>query len=508
MAETFNLQLLLAVVVVIATFILRPFFGANKVSHEPPSVPATIPVPFIGHVIGLFWQRTAYYTNLSLKWNFPIFSISMFGGKVHVVSSGELMHSLHKLPKSVSFWFMEAKFTTQLGGMSERSSASLTANLHPESRDSSLLIEGLKATQHAMSPQGGVEDMNRAAAKVTKERLDELLSKPESRRNVDLWAWVQHEITVVTTESVYGPANPYRDEKVEVGFWNFADDTIMLLMTSVLPNIIAAKALAGRQTVVEAMDRYFAAGSYKDGSSLVNARYSALKGHIDDEDLARFECVNGIAILANTVPTAFWTIYHVFSDPIVLEEVRRQVTAITTSEMSLEGDVRTIDIRRLKEAPILFSTIQEALRLRATGTGPRMVMEDISVGQEGYQLKKDSVVIIANKALHYDKAMWGETADTYVADRFCGRTPAHAFRGFGGGINLCPGRGFAMVEVAAMVAMLTARFDMVPATSGGWCEPGQDMSNMSLQIAPPRKKVMVDLVRRSDLDDASWRFVV
>lgn len=290
-------------------------------------------------------------------------------------------------------------------------------------------------------------------------------------------------------------------------FRNFADDTITLLMTSYLPNMIAAKALAGREAVVEGMERYFSSGAYKEGSSLVKARYSALKGHIDDEDLARFECVNGIAILANTVPTAFWTLYHVFCDASVLAEVRRQVAAITASDMSPAGSARTIDLRRLKEAPILFSAIQEALRLRATGTGPRMVMEDVSVGHEGFQLKKDSVVIIANQALHHDRAAWGDTAHVFVADRFCGRTPAHAFRGFGGGINLCPGRGFAMLEVAALVAMLAMRFDMVPA-GGGWSEPGQDMSNMSLQIAPPKKEVRVDLVARADAGDASWRFAL
>jgi cytochrome P450 len=276
-------------------------------------------------------------------------------------------------------------------------------------------------------------------------------------------------------------------------------------MTTYLPGVIAKKALAGRKVVVEGFEQYFASGSYAGGSSLVKARYSALKDHIDDEDLARFECVNGIAILANTVPTAFWTIYHIFCDAFVLAEVRRQVTAITTSEMSPAGLVRTIDLRKMKDAPIIFSAIQEALRLRATGTGPRMVMEDTFVGSQQYHLQKDSVVIIANQALHYDKAAWGDTANCFVADRFCGKTPAAAFRGFGGGINMCPGKGFAMMEVAALVAMLAMRFDLVPATEAQWSEPGQDMSNMSLQIAPPKKQVKVDIVPRTDVPTL-WRF--
>jgi cytochrome P450 len=281
----------------------------------------------------------------------------------------------------------------------------------------------------------------------------------------------------------------------------------MLLMTSVLPNIVASKALAGREIVVQAMDQYFACAAYKTGSSLVKARYDALHGQIHDADLARFECVNGIAILANTVPTAFWTIYHIFSDPTTLIEVRKQVEMITTCAMTPHGQVRRIDLRRLKDAPILFSTLQEALRLRATGTGPRSVMADMLVGEEQYLLKKDSVIIIANKALHRDVETWGEAADTFQADRFCGRVPAHAFRGFGGGVNLCPGRGFAMAEVAGLVAMLAMRYDLQPA-EGRWDDPGQDLSNMSLRIAPPSQPVMVNMVQRADLENSIWSFTV
>lgn len=144
----------------------------------------------------------------------------MFGGKVHVVASPELMNSLHRQPKVVSFWFFEAHFTSLLGGMSKRSAGNLAANLEPKSIDPGLLVEGLKRTQHAMSPQGGMTEMNRGAADVTKSRLDDLLKSPsKGGEKVDLWAWTQHEITVATTECVYGPENPYRDPEVESGFW-------------------------------------------------------------------------------------------------------------------------------------------------------------------------------------------------------------------------------------------------------------------------------------------------
>lgn len=142
----------------------------------------------------------------------------MFGGSVYVVSSPELMHALHRLPRVVSFWFIEGKFTAELAGMSQASAEALQANLGATDDGSSLLVEGLKVTQHAVSPQGGLKDLNQRAGEVTRARMDELMGACVTKE-VDLWSWLQHEITVVTTESIYGSENPYQDLKVEAAFW-------------------------------------------------------------------------------------------------------------------------------------------------------------------------------------------------------------------------------------------------------------------------------------------------
>ncbi|PQE08136.1 cytochrome P450 protein [Rutstroemia sp. NJR-2017a BVV2] len=87
------------------------------------------------------------------------------------------------------------------------------------------------------------------------------------------------------------------------------------------------------------------------------ARHSVLSAEMSPEDPAKFKCVNGIAIMTNTVPTAFWTNFHIFSDPKALEEVCKQVTAITSKDELLEtgGLKRRINLGKLKDAPRLFS---------------------------------------------------------------------------------------------------------------------------------------------------------
>jgi len=248
------------------------------------------------------------------------------------------------------------------------------------------------------------------------------------------------------------------------------------------------------------MQNYFAEQSYLEGSSLARARVTMLKNHIPHSDLARFETVNGIGMLANTVPTAFWAIFHIFSDPDLLKKVRSQVEAISSTSES--GSFRTINLKELKEAPIISSVIQEALRQRATGAGPRMVMEDIKIGNN--LLKKGNFAIVAHKALHFNKAVWGDNAEDFDAERFNGKVPSHAFRGFGGGANMCPGKAFAMTEVAALLAMLVLRFDLEPVGEGGWKEPGQDITNMSLQIGPPLRRPIVRFVARPEVKKFAW----
>ena len=246
-----------------------------------------------------------------------------------------------------------------------------------------------------------------------------------------------------------------------------------MLLTGIMPGIVASKGYHGRDKVVLAFEQYFATDAYESGLDLIKARLQVLKKDIDPEDIARFECVNGIALLVNTVPTTFWTIYHVFADPAILEIVREHASTILTIEESVGGITRTIDLNRLKEVPTLTSILHEALRHRGSGTGPRMILDDV-VLDDRYLLKKDSYLIIPNHEMHFNKQAWGETVMDFDAKRFmkgkAKKIHSGAFRGFGGGANLCPGKNFATIEVVALVTMFALRYDIRPA-SGQWLDP-------------------------------------
>jgi hypothetical protein len=141
----------------------------------------------------------------------------MFGGNLYVIHSPDLVYSVQRQPKSLSFWFFEARFSAKLGGMCKASEERMYRDIAVDYNGENVVIEGLRGTKIAMSPQGGMNDMLSSCVALMTKDLDALNRKGKQR--MSLYDWVQHEVTMATTEAVYGPSNPFRDPKVAAAFW-------------------------------------------------------------------------------------------------------------------------------------------------------------------------------------------------------------------------------------------------------------------------------------------------
>ncbi|KAL1595933.1 hypothetical protein SLS60_009623 [Paraconiothyrium brasiliense] len=500
-----------AVTILVCLLFLNGWLKKPRDPRQPKQVPATIPIPFFGHIIGLLIWRNHYYTKVSQQWNLPIISLAIFGAKVYVSRSPELLYSVQRQPKSLSFWYFEAHFTALLGGLSKAGSDGCFRGVRPESIDDCPLIDCLKGVKAAVSSQGDLERMSQVALDTLHKGVHRFMQ--EKSGPIDLEAWIKREIMLATTDAVYGARNPFRDPAIVEGFWNFTDGALFVALPRILPRILAPKAVAGREAVFRAIEQYYESDGLQDASQLARARYSILtQSGMSVQDTARAECVFGIALNGNTAPTAFWVVWHIFSDAVVLARIRKELEKFVSTELNGKQGVQTLtlDLRGVKENQYLQSVIQETLRYRARGTGPRMVLEDVTLSGDDceYLLEKDSTLILAHEGMHYNKAVWGTDAESFVSDRFLpgDKAPPTAFRGFGGGANLCPGKSFAMSEIASLVAMLVTQADMEAV--GGWNEPGRDASNMARENPPPLRKVMVNVAPRVGMEDVVWKYVL
>jgi cytochrome P450 len=265
--------------------------------------------------------------------------------------------------------------------------------------------------------------------------------------------------------------------------------------------------------MIEAFEKYHTSNGVERAAPYIKESGKMASQHgLTIQDKARLDAVGGHAILANTIPTAFWTLYHILSDPAVLEEVQEAVTPLVSSAEMEDGSWKhEIDISKIRDVPILKSVLYEALRHYGSGTGARIVVEDTML-DDRYMLKKGAFIFMPNRLYHFNREAWGDDVDAFDAHRFTGKRQHHpgAFRGFGGGANLCPGRFFAMNEILACCAMLVLRFDVRPSRTGGagerWTHPGVDGSNMSLIVNPPKGQVYVDVVERAGWRPGTWSF--
>lgn len=285
---------------------------------------------------------------------------------------------------------------------------------------------------------------------------------------------------------------------------------MITLLLNVFPNLLVKESVQGRRDIVEAFDKYFASRGHEQGSAFVQAHYQhKVDQGLTGQDIAKFEIGGIVAIMSNTIPAAFWVLYHAISDADVLAELRKEILACCR----LEEDTYTLDITEVKAScPLLLSILKESLRFHGTGTSVRIVMQDHLLDGK-YLLKKGGVVMIPGPVQHTSKLAYGESIDEFQHRRFV-RSPGRkrptpvAFRGFGGGTTLCPGRHFASTEVLAFVALAIVRLNFEP-TQGEWVRPNTDKAGMAGTIAPPNDDIEVRVSHANgEVTGKKWNVVL
>ncbi len=495
--------LLLAIVTGLVTlgyFANRKMFGRD--SREPPLAPSSIPI--IGHLVGLSRSKFNYYVELSESTGAPIFTMSLPGQTMYVVTKPELVQTIQKQHKILAFPPIEAKFASTICGASKEAQAILAKNVNGDDGEHGLSMESYAAMRDALKPGAQLDDMNRHMIQEIAEVLNALQPSPGEgeTKTIGMYAWLRDAITIATTRSVYGPMNPYDDKAIADAFWEF-ESGLMSILVGFLPSITARKPIAARTKVAKAFEAYYRAGGVEKASALARLRYQAeINNGVPIEDIARYEVGGSIAIMVNTAPAAFWMLFLLFSHLGLLDEVRTEIDACVETD----GNTKTVDITTLKSScPLLLSAYQEVLRHRSMGTSIREVMEDTFL--DGWLLKKGAMVQMPSRVLHQDPALWGSDAADFDPRRFLAENKENrakdvCFRAFGGGKTLCPGRHFATNEVLAVVAVFVARLDLKPV--GEWEMPTSNNTNVAAVVMQPDVDVEVEVTVRKGMEGVKW----
>ena len=128
-----------------------------------------------------------------------------------MIASPSLLSEIDKKSKTLSLWSIISEVQSALGGMTlQTKDRILGKSFH----------QGLsKAVLKVMNHRDSFNALTRVSAGQFISSVDNLAWNCPENTQIDLWTWIRHEMTIATTEAVYGPMNPYQNPEAEEGAW-------------------------------------------------------------------------------------------------------------------------------------------------------------------------------------------------------------------------------------------------------------------------------------------------
>ncbi|KAI0389233.1 cytochrome P450 [Xylariaceae sp. FL0594] len=482
-SSSLPLPLLLGTIVAGTYIFLFALLHLTQDAKEPPAIATSI--PFVTPAIGMLVEGMQdFAVRMRDKHpNHPIHTLRLPFHRIYMVNSLALISLLQRQPKKISFAPIEAQAEETVMGVGRDGNIVIGGSrLHHMLDDDSYLSTFVLSIYPGLAPGPGLDGLNEVAVGYFARRLDELCESGSASGSVvlDLWEWIRDLLCMATTEAMYGEKNPFRDPAVR-DTWHTFEPSIVIHMLKAWPSVLARKSLHTREHVlIPAFEKYFSA-----------------------------EIGQLVASLTNSMAAAFWMVWHVFSDrDVVLRECGAEVEEQLVVQ---QNGSAIVDLAKVKSScPVLLSTWQETLRHEHIGVSARVVMEDDVVLANRYLLKKGATVMTVTPVQHTDESLWGGTAREYDHRRFIvpgnktndnnRKLNGAAFRAFGGGAVLCPGRHFVSSEVMALTALLLLRFHIepvAPAPAGKWVDPGKNLP-MTTSMPTPKEKVLVRVTPREE----------
>ncbi|KAK2603647.1 hypothetical protein QQS21_004120 [Conoideocrella luteorostrata] len=167
-----------------------------------------------------------------------------------------------------------------------------------------------------------------------------------------------------------------------------------------------------------------------------------------------------------------WVFYELSRTPHALQAVRNEL------DCHLGHDASPMAVRAqllgredlVQQMPYISAVIKEALRLHPPGGTARVIPpgSGFSVRMpDGTQQCLDGLLVYnCQSIIHTDPAVFGDTADNFVPERWLASDaataiPAGAWRAFERGPRNCIGQDLANIEARVIIALVARRYDFV-----------------------------------------------
>ncbi|KAK8135163.1 cytochrome P450 oxidoreductase [Apiospora sp. TS-2023a] len=430
-----------------------------------------------------------------------------------MIQHGSNYYEILARSKTVSFAPYVVQFAKRILEPTEYSLNLLAEDLLEENGPVGLRPETLKVMHDSLAPGDSLQAITKTMLRSVAGHLA-AINDNEHTVMVRMFDWTRNFVTKASTDAIYGSRNnPFQSDYVCNAFWSI-DREFVLLGLNTLPNILSPKGSHGRRVFFEAMSSYYALGHHETASPLIQARHQVERDYgLPQTDIEHFNLSVSYGLLVNTVPGTAWVLYYVYSDPSLLADIRQNIETLAIHN-SVGSDTEDVNVNLpdvIKGYPLLDSLVQEVLRVHSTNASGRVVLRDTIIGDK-YLLRKDALLLIPSKGMHGNTEVWGPTAATFDPTRFlrqkmgrdAHRVPASAYRSWGSGASVCPGRFFATNEILSTLIIMVLRYDVSP-VRGAWERP-KTKSHITTSILTPVTDINVRISPRKEASGIKWRF--
>jgi cytochrome P450 len=247
---------------------------------------------------------------------------------------------------------------------------------------------------------------------------------------------------------------------------------------------------------------------------MVSEMYEANKSHgLASGEAAKMEMATSLAMLSSGSNTTFWMLYQIFSDARILRDIRDELFDISTEDLVPDSHSRRIlSLDLIKtHCPTLNAVFNETIRIHSSVINIKQVQHDTTLADQ-YLLKKDAIIMIPGQSIHHEKEIWGPNADVFDHLRFLDPeskrklASTSAFRPFGAGATMCPGRHFSTNVICSLVAMVVLQHNIVP-VEGRWRAPTKHNADLWNAMPKPDWDVEVKISKRVNETEVDWKFI-
>ncbi|XP_077077973.1 cytochrome P450 7B1 isoform X1 [Siphateles boraxobius] len=493
----------------ISVLLFCAFCGRRRKDSEPPLIKGWI--PFLGEALEFRKNSLQFLTQLQQEHG-DIFTVYIAGRYITFIMNPLLYPSVIKHGKQLDFHtFSDSAASRTFGFPAVRSGH--FPGMSDSLQRSYTLLQGPALDPLAFSMMGNLQQVLRHRF------LSSEGSGPDGDwKETELYEFCKCIMFQTTFNTLYGHSSHLGLDQLREDFEKF--DAIFPLLMARVPIGLLGKT----KEIREKLTRFFypqKMAEWKAPCEFIQTRMALFQQYdsLQDKDKAAHHFAMLWASVGNTIPAAFWCLYHLITCPEALAAVRaeiRNVVGEKDMQLIIKEDI-TITRQQLEQMVYLESSVNESLRLSSVSMNIRVVQEDFCLrldSQNSISLRKDDIIALYPQSTHLDPEIY-ERPQRFQFDRFvedgkektdfykCGQKVRYYRMPFGSGATQCPGRFFAMNELKQFVCVTLLMCEMQLLDNEQ--EAMLDNSRAGLGIMPPANQITFRFRTRKPQDSAAER---